>query len=173
MLTFIGLINLLFMYNFLFLNDEFTIMVCLLIVFAFLLASLKKYIIHLFFYIFDNVYYYFYILLNTNMNIYQYLMKKYIYILCVISYNQINILLVFSNLALKKKVKENLVFKYIKKIKTLLTYMNITLYVLKYLNNVLLNTNILKNYLIWKNTYTYYYIYNIKNRLNSRLNFIC
>lgn len=148
MLKFIGLLNLLFMYNFLFLNDEFTIMICLLIVFAFLLVSLRKYIIHLFFYIFDNIYYYFYILLNTNMNIYQYLMKKYIYILSIVSYNQINILLVFSNIALKKKVKENIVLKYIKKIKILSTYMNITLYILKYLNNVLLNTNILKNYLI-------------------------
>lgn len=148
MLEFVGLINILFMFNFLFLNDEFTIMICLLIVFAFLLVSLKKYIIHLFFYIFDNVYFYFFILLNTNMNIYEYLMKKYIYILCLISYNQINILLAFSNIALKKKVKENLVFKYIKKIKILLTYINITLYVLKYLNNILLNTNILKNYLV-------------------------
>lgn len=148
MLTFLGLINLLFMYNFLFLNDEFTIMICLLIVFAFLLASLKKYVIHLFFYIFDNVYYYFFILLNTNMNIYQYLMKKYLYVLSIVSYNQINILLVFSNIALKKKVKENLVLKFIKKIKTLSTYVNITLYVLKYLNNILLNTNILKNFSI-------------------------
>ena len=148
MLAFLGLVNILFMYNFLFLNDEFTIMICLLIVFGFLLASLKKYIIHFFFYIFDNIYYYFYILLNTNMNIYKYLMKKYIYILCIISYNQINILLVFSNIALKKKVKENLVFKYIKKIKTLLTYINITLYILKYLNNILFNNNILKNNLI-------------------------
>lgn len=173
MLKFIGLLNLLFMYNFLFLNDEFTIMICLLIVFAFLLVSLRKYIIHLFFYIFDNIYYYFYILLNTNMNIYQYLMKKYIYILSIVSYNQINILLVFSNIALKKKVKENIVLKYIKKIKILSTYMNITLYILKYLNNVLLNTNILKNYLIWKNTYTYYYIYNIINRLRNKNNFIC
>ena len=173
MLTFLGLINLLFMYNFLFLNDEFTIMICLLIVFAFLLASLKKYVIHLFFYIFDNVYYYFFILLNTNMNIYQYLMKKYLYVLSIVSYNQINILLVFSNIALKKKVKENLVLKFIKKIKTLSTYVNITLYVLKYLNNILLNTNILKNFSIWKNTYTYYYIYNIKNRLKNKNNFIC
>ena len=42
MLKFISLINLLFMYNYLFLNDEFAIMVCLLIVFSFFLKK-KKY----------------------------------------------------------------------------------------------------------------------------------
>ena len=43
------------MYNYLFLNDEFAIMFSLLIVFSFLLVTLKKYIINMFFHIFDNI----------------------------------------------------------------------------------------------------------------------
>jgi hypothetical protein len=161
------------MYNYLFLNDEFAIMVCLLIVFSFLLVSLKKYVINLFFHIFDNVYFYFFILLNTNMHIYEYLLKKYIYIACAINFNQINLLLIFSNLILKKKIKENLVLKYIKKIRILFTFSSLTFSVLKYLNNILLNVNIVKNFTVLKNSYRYINFYSYKNRLKNNINFIC
>ena len=48
MLKFISLINLLFMYNYLFLNDEFAIMVCLLII----ISSLE--LVNLLFYVLSN-----------------------------------------------------------------------------------------------------------------------
>jgi len=43
MLEFISLINILFMYNYLFLNDEFAICISLIIVFSFLLLCLIFY----------------------------------------------------------------------------------------------------------------------------------
>jgi hypothetical protein len=48
MLKFLYLINLLFMYNYLFLNDEFAIMVCLLIIFSSLV------LVNLLFYVLSN-----------------------------------------------------------------------------------------------------------------------
>jgi hypothetical protein len=161
------------MYNYLFLNDEFAIMVCLLLVFSFLLIFLKKYIINFFFHIFDNVYFYFFVLLNINMHIYEYLLKKYIYISCAIGFNQVNLLLIFSNIILKKKIKENIVLKYIKKIKVLLVLTNIIFNVLKYLNNILLNVNITKEFNILKNSYIYINFYSLKNKVRNSINFIC
>src|SRR5687768_2415591 len=98
MLKFIIIINLLFAQNYLFLNDEFAIMVSLLLVFLFLLLTLKKYIINMFFYIFDNIYYYFFVLLNINMYVYNLILKKIIYIICLINYNQKNIIYIYSNI---------------------------------------------------------------------------
>lgn len=173
MLEFLSLINILFMCNYLFLNDEFTICVCMLIVFTFLLISLRKYIIHLFFYIFDNIYFYFYILLNTNKNIYEYLVNKYSYILSLINFNQIDLFLVFSNVVYVKRIKDLIVSKYIKKIKILFLYANITLFVLKYLNNVTLKKNISKIYSTLSNSYIYIFTYNYKIKNRNVLSFIC
>lgn len=150
MLSFISLINLLFMYNYLFLNDEFAIMVCLLLVFGFLLISLKKYIINVFFYIFDNIYYYFFILLNINVHVYEYLLKKNIYIYYAFTYNKINLLLFSSNLILKKKIKENIIIKYIDKIKILFNHSTIIFNMLNFLNSIVLNINIVKHFNIIK-----------------------
>ena len=173
MLEFISLINILFMCNYLFLNDEFAICISMLIVFGFLLVSLRKYIIHLFFYIFDNIYYYFYILLNTNKHIYEYLLSKYSYILSLINFNQVDLFLVFSNIVYVKKIKDLVVSKYIKKIKILFLYTNISLFLLKYLNNITLKKNISKIYSMWNNSYVYIFSYNYKSRTKNNSNFIC
>jgi len=161
------------MYNYLFLNDEFAIMVCLLIVFSFLLISLRKYIMNIFFHIFDNIYFYFFILLNINVNIYKYLLKKNIYILCTLAYNQVNLLLIYSNLILRKKIKENIILIYIKRIKILFNYSNIIFNILKIINNIILNINYIKNFNIFRNSFLFINIYCFKNRLNNKLNFIC
>jgi len=173
MLKIIALVNIFFMYNFLFINDEFVICLSLLTVFAFLLISLKKYVIHLFFYIFDNVYFYFYILLNTNKHIYEYLMSKYMYVYFLVSYNQIDLFLTFVNIVYINKIKDINAARYIKKIKIIYMYANVILFTLKYLNNIVLNNNLLKNYKIINNTYNFLITYNYKNRTKNFINFIC
>jgi hypothetical protein len=161
------------MYNYLFLNDEFAIMISLLLVFSFLLLLLKKYVMNLFFYIFDNVYYFFYILLNINKYIYNYLLNKYIYIYLINNYNQINLFLIYSNIIFNKKIKDNIITKYIKKINSLVFFINITFNVLKFLNNIILNLNEIKKFNILKDTYIYIYLYSLKNGTKFNLNFIC
>lgn len=173
MFNFISLINILFMCNYLFINDEFAICVSLLIVFSFLLLSLKKYIIHLFFFIFDNIYFYFYILLKTNIHIYEYLLLKYKYTLLIINYNQIDLFLLISNIVYKKKIKEIILQKQIKKINILYIFTNITIFILKTLNNVTLKENILKYFKKFINLYFYIFLYNYTNRTKNTINFIC
>lgn len=168
MLKFLSLINLLFMYNYLFLNDEFAIMVSLLIVFSFLLITLKKYIINMFFHIFDNVYFYFFILLNINLYLYITILKKYTYLFYSLNYNQINLFLIFNNLIFVKKIKDNIILKQIKKIKIIYGYIYIVFNLLKYLSNILIKNREIKLYKIYNIVNKYIYIYNnnkfIKNK---------
>lgn len=168
MLKFLSLINLLFMYNYLFLNDEFAIMVSLLIVFSFLLITLKKYIINMFFHIFDNVYFYFFILLNINLYLYITILKKYTYLFYSLNYNQINLFLIFNNLIFVKKIKDNIILKQIKKIKIIYGYIYIVFNLLKYLSNILIKNKEIKLYKIYNIVNKYIYIYNnnkfIKNK---------
>lgn len=172
MLKFLSLINLLFMYNYLFLNDEFAIMFSLLIVFSFLLVTLKKYIINMFFHIFDNIYFYFFILLNTNLYLYLTIFKKYIYLYYSINFNQINIFLTFNNIIFTKKIKDNIIFKQIKKIKIIYGYIFIIFNLLKYLNNILINNRDNKLYKIYQNVNKYIYIYNNNKFVNNK-KYIC
>ena len=82
-------------------------------------------------------------------------------------------MLIFSNIILKNKIKENIVIKYIKKIKIIFVFTNIIFNVLKYLNNILLNINITKNFYVLKNSYIYINIYSLKNKVRNSTNFIC
>ena len=72
MLKFISLINLLFMYNYLFLNDEFVIAINLILVYIFLYFVLKNTSLKNFFFYFDliyyNIYIYLFILKILNFN---------------------------------------------------------------------------------------------------------
>jgi len=171
MLKFLSLINLLFMYNYLFLNDEFAIMVSLLIVFSFLLITLKKYVINMFFHIFDNVYFYFFILLNINLYLYITILKKYTYIYYSLNYNQINLFLIFNNLIFIKKIKDNIILKQIKKIKIIYGYIYITFNLLKYLNNILIKNKEKKLYKIYQIVNKYIYLYNNNKVIQNK--YIC
>jgi hypothetical protein len=171
MLKFIIIINLLFAQNYLFLNDEFAIMVSLLLVFLFLLLTLKKYIINMFFYIFDNIYYYFFVLLNINMYVYNLILKKIIYIICLINYNQKNIIYIYSNIIFIKKCKELIVKKYINKISLIYTKFILIFKILKNFKQIILNLKEVKTYNLYKNLYNFIFIYFLKNK--KHINYIC
>lgn len=110
------LINILFMYNYLFLNDEFLIFISLLIVFIFLFYMLRKNVLYIFFFIIDNIYYYFFTLLFINFNINLYILDYISYIKLSIRYIVVSSFLTIINIICIKKIINFNTSKYMKKI---------------------------------------------------------
>jgi hypothetical protein len=102
-LKLIIIINILFNSGYLFLNDEFMICISLIIVFSFLIFMLRKYILYVFYFIFENIYFYFYslnfLIIIQKLNVINFI-SSYNDILS--NYNYENFLFISQNLFFKK-----------------------------------------------------------------------